>query len=75
MGKAKLTSKGQVTIPKEVRDRMGLRAGDEIEFVRENGNYRLQRVVRESPFDEWVGFLEHLRGRDPDDVVEEMRGR
>lgn len=34
---AKITAKGQVTLPKEVRDRYGLKAGDRIEFVEENG--------------------------------------
>jgi len=27
-----------------------------------------------SPFDKWVGYLEHLRGEDPDALVDEMRG-
>ncbi len=34
---AKLTSKWQVTIPKAVRDRLGLEAGDQLDFVLEDG--------------------------------------
>ena len=30
--KSTLTSKGQLTIPKSIRDRMGLKAGDVLEF-------------------------------------------
>ena len=33
MTTATMTSKGQVTIPAEVRQRMGLSAGDRVEFV------------------------------------------
>lgn len=33
MATATMTSKGQVTIPAEVRQRMGLASGDRIEFV------------------------------------------
>ena len=33
MTEATITSKGQVTIPKTVRDELGLEAGDRIEFV------------------------------------------
>lgn len=34
---AKITSKGQITLPKEVRERHGLKPGDRVEFVEENG--------------------------------------
>lgn len=35
--KAKITSKGQITLPKELRQRLNVKEGDEIEFVEENG--------------------------------------
>jgi AbrB family looped-hinge helix DNA binding protein len=34
MPSAKVTSKGQITIPQEVRNEMGVSEGDRIEFVR-----------------------------------------
>jgi hypothetical protein len=33
MATATLTSKGQLTLPKSVRERMGLDSGDRVEFV------------------------------------------
>lgn len=38
---AKVVSKGQVTIPKDVREILGISSGDRITFVVENGNVRL----------------------------------
>jgi AbrB family looped-hinge helix DNA binding protein len=73
--KTKLTSKCQITIPKAVRDRLALRPGDEIEFVETLQGYKVVKVIDDSPFEKWNGFLEHLRGEDPDELVEEMRGR
>ena len=33
MAKSTITTKGQTTVPKEVRDHLGLKPGDKIEFV------------------------------------------
>jgi antitoxin PrlF len=35
--RALITSKGQITLPKEVRDRHSLKPGDAVEFVEEDG--------------------------------------
>jgi antitoxin PrlF len=72
---ATVTSKGQVTIPKDVRDRLGIHPGDQLEFMENERGFVVQKRVAASPFVKYVGFLHDLEGRDPDDVVEEMRGR
>jgi len=42
----KITSKGQVTIPQEVRERAGLHPHSEVEFeVRPNGDVLIRRVA------------------------------
>lgn len=74
MGKNRITTKGQVTIPKAVRERLGLRPGDEIEFVEDNGGVRLKKRVTGSPFAGYRGYFKHMKGIDPDRLVEEMRG-
>ena len=38
---AKVMAKGQITIPKDVRDILGISCGDRVSFVVENGNVRL----------------------------------
>ena len=46
MTTATLTVKGQVTIPIEVRKRMGLDAGDRIEFVElDDGQYLIKPAI------------------------------
>ena len=45
MHKAKLTSKGQITIPAPVRETLGLKPGEKVAFLPgENGEFRVRRV-------------------------------
>lgn len=49
MPTATLTSKGQVTIPKAVRDALGLATGDRVEFRRlADGSIRLEAARRDA---------------------------
>jgi AbrB family looped-hinge helix DNA binding protein len=74
MATAKVTSKGQITVPKHVRTKLGLAPGDELEFVEEEGRFVIRKRVRRSPFDCYLGYLARKRGQDPDDIVRELRG-
>lgn len=55
----RITSKGQVTIPKELRDRLGLLPGTEVEFIEENGEARVRKVAGSRRRGE--EFIAHLR--------------
>ena len=71
---AKVTSKGQVTIPKEVRERLGVHPGEAVGFEEKEGLLIVSKVITKSPFDKWVGKLKHLEGQRSDDLVREDRG-
>lgn len=53
-----ISSKGQVTVPQEVRIRLGLKTGDRVEFVVEGGSI-IVRPARsaENPFEAYAGIL------------------
>jgi AbrB family looped-hinge helix DNA binding protein len=40
----RITSKGQVTVPQEIRDRLGLQPGAQVEFVVDGDTVRLVKV-------------------------------
>ena len=71
---AKVTSKGQVTIPKEVREMLGVQPVEYVCFEEKEGLLVISKVVIKSPFDKWVGRLKHLEGHRSDDLVREARG-
>lgn len=42
MPTATMTSKGQMTLPKDVRDELGLKPGDKVDIVKQGGVYTLR---------------------------------
>ncbi len=69
MSESKLTSKGQITIPKAVRERLNLELGDTVAFVfKDDGSVVLQ--ARNLPWERLKGMF-RKRGR-PRVSIEQM---
>jgi antitoxin PrlF len=76
---AKVTSKGQVTIPVQVRKSLGVKPGDKLRFEPQEGGFRLVRDVEENPFEKWrgIGTGFPIKGKGREAIVaffREMRG-
>jgi antitoxin PrlF len=53
-----ISSKGQVTVPQEIRKRLGLEAGDRVEFVMEADRTVIRPARTETnPFEKYIGIL------------------
>ncbi len=64
---ATLTTKGQLTIPKKIRDALKLKAGDKVEFVLTNNKVAILRPVSKS-IDDVFGKLKR-----PDKEAESVK--
>jgi AbrB family looped-hinge helix DNA binding protein len=75
----RITSKGQVTIPQDVRERAGLMPGTDVAFEVETGFVRLVKVKAGGRPTRGQQLVESLRGRGDfkmttDEIVALMRG-
>lgn len=72
---SRMTKKGQVTIPKRVRDHLGLKPGSEVEFTVTNDGQIALRTKEKRPksrFDEFVGTID--LGMTTDEFMRIIRG-
>ena len=76
--KGKITSKGQVTIPRAMRDRLRIRPGDTVEFVADREGVHVRKAFDAKAFDaaieKWSGYIKDLDGMTVDEYIREMRG-
>jgi antitoxin PrlF len=72
MDLAKVTSKGQVTIPIDIRKKLGLKNGDKVLFVEEAGRIYMinssMDAFREAQM-EFAGEADRVGLRDDEDIV------
>lgn len=71
----KVTRKGQVTIPHQIRSVMSIRAGDEVIFEIDEAKVVLKKKRTSiENLRKYVGFLTHLNGKKTEEIVNELRG-
>lgn len=70
--KTKVSERGQVTIPKKLRKRLGIRPGQVLEVDEERGRVVMSKVIQEDVFERLTGILK--LDKTTDELIEEMRG-
>ncbi len=69
--KTTVSERGQITIPKRIREKLGIRAGETLDFEAENGRLVATKASDRDPVDEVYGTLE-IEGS-IDELISEMR--
>jgi len=69
--KTVVSEKGQITIPKPLRVRLGIRKGLVLEVREEGGRLVMSKRRAQDPFDKYFGILK--LGRRTDDIMKELR--
>lgn len=69
-----VSERGQVTLPKELRDRYGLLAGTPVAFIPSSKGLLIRKSVdkNNNPFKKLVGIIKD--GTKTDDYLNEIRG-
>ena len=70
--KSVVSEKGQVTIPKQLRDRLGIRAGEVLDFEEEEGRLVARKASTVDPVDAVYGVL--APGASTDEILDQLRG-
>jgi antitoxin PrlF len=70
--KTVVSEKGQVTIPKPIRDRLGIRAGQALDFRAEQGQLVATKITPQDAVESVYGILK--LGRPTDAVMKTLRG-
>ena len=72
----RVTQKGQVTIPRQIRSMLSIKTGDEVVFETDKNKVFLKKkATADRKFEKYVGFLSHLKGKSSEDIVDRLRGK
>ena len=70
--KSVVSEKGQVTIPKRLRERLGIRSGEVLDFEEDHGRLVAAKVSARDPVDDLFGVLKVSESTDM--LMHRLRG-
>ena len=71
--KSVVSEKGQVTIPKRLREQMGLQGGSVLDFSAEGGKLVARKKVESDPVRKWRGKAKLPVGKTVDEYLKRVR--
>jgi AbrB family looped-hinge helix DNA binding protein len=75
----KMGERGQVTIPKKLRERFGLGPATEVEFEVKSDKLILKKIAKPIDIRKWIGKgnggLKKMGYKNTDDFIRDIRGR
>ena len=75
---ARVTSKGQITLPAALRERLGILEGSKVKFIHDAKG---TRMLLQKPISDYFGYLKHLGNidttmpKEPDRDFDHIRGK
>jgi len=70
--RTKVSEKGQITVPKRLREQLGIRAGDELDLIEDEGKLVVRKAMPSDPVASVYGILDLPQG--VDEAIRELRG-
>ena len=68
----KVTRKGQVTIPRKIRELLGIRSRTSVKFKVVEGKCVIEKEISLNNINKWIGYLGNKRKTD--NLIKEIRG-
>lgn len=70
--KTTVSEKGQITIPKPLRERLGIRPGQVLEVREDHGRLVMTKQIAKDAWDSVIGILDSRKSTD--EIMLELRG-
>lgn len=67
-----VSEKGQITVPKRLRERLGIRAGDRLELTEEDGRLVVRKAIASDPVAAVYGILDGAQSTE--EAIRTLRG-